>query len=204
MAATLELLVGHFKSTRAHYRDGSIELCVAAGTLEEAIRRAAMAAHPRWKKHIHQRRLPDDVLESVSARLLTKIYRIQSATTFDDLHGIVASCAVAGFAEMAIYDTALRLGMRLKKPLTAVYLHAGTRKGAEALSRNFAGGRLNLSKDILQMNELPAPLQQLAPAEVEDFLCVYKKYLQDRTAPPDNSPSGNGCCATSDPGRSGC
>ncbi|GEL75427.1 hypothetical protein [Myxococcus virescens] len=204
MAATLESLIGNFKSTRAHYRDGSIELCVTAGTLEEAIRRAATAAHPRWKKHIHQRRIPDDVLEAVSAKLLTRIDRIQSATTFDDLHRIVASCAVAGFAEMAIYDTALRLGMRLKKPPTAVYLHAGTRKGAEALNRNIAGGRLNLSKDILQMHELPAPLQQLSPAEVEDFLCVYKKYLQDRSAPPDNFPSGIGCCATSGPGRLGC
>lgn len=199
----LETLVGHFKVTRASHRDGSIEQCAAAPTLEEAIRLAATAAHPRYKKHLHQRHLPDHVLEAVSARLLTRIDGIQNAPAFDDLHRIVANCAVAGFAEMAIYDTTLRLGMRLRMPPTAVYLHAGTRKGAEALNRNFLGNRLNLSKGILQMRELPAPLQQLSPAEVEDFLCVYKKYLQAGSAPPTSAQPGGGC-APFRPGRSGC
>jgi hypothetical protein len=204
MAVTLEALVKHFKITRAHHRDGSIEQCAAAATLEEAIRLAATAAHPSYKKHIHQWRLPDDVLEAASARLLTRIDGIQNAPAFGDLHGLVASCAVAGFGELAIYDTALRLGMRLKRPPMAVYLHAGTRKGAEAMNRNFAGNRLNLSKDILEIRELPAPLQQLSPAEVEDFLCVYKKYLQDSSAPPHSFQPGGGCCAPFSPGRSGC
>jgi hypothetical protein len=198
MATTLEALVKHFRIKRAPYRDGSVTQCVGAASLAKAIEFAATAAHPDYKKHPHQWRLPASVLQATSAKLLARINEISQAATFDALLKIIASCAVPGFGKVAIYDTAYRLGMRLSLHPTVVYLHAGTLEGAQALNQNFARNRLDLSRGVLQMSELPLPLQQLSSAEVEDFLCVYKRYLQDGSAPSDGlEPSGGGCAPPS-------
>lgn len=52
-----------------------------------------------------------------------------------------------------------------------VHLHAGTRKGAAALNPAFAG------RDYLDKDELPEPLRELEPYQIEDFLCIFKGRL---------------------------
>ena len=56
--------------------------------------------------------------------------------------------------ELAVYDTALRIGARFGLEPEKVYVHAGTRDGAHALGfdRRLA---------VIEMDELPVPIQQL-------------------------------------------
>ena len=55
-----------------------------------------------------------------------------------------------------------------------VYLHAGTRIGArksDLLPRS--GDR----REWLESNEIPAPLRDLRPSDVENLLCIYEERL---------------------------
>lgn len=54
-----------------------------------------------------------------------------------------------------------------------VYLHAGTREGAENLNIDVRG------KQYLLMQELPKPIHRLSPGEAEDFLCTYKSCFKN-------------------------
>lgn len=102
--------------------------------------------------------------------ILIRFHGNSRRASFEDIIHLVRSCAVPGFGELAIYDTALRLAVRLSKLPTAVYLHAGTRKGAVALG-------LKVDRATIPMNELPIPLQKLEPDDAENFLCIYKDRL---------------------------
>jgi hypothetical protein len=53
-----------------------------------------------------------------------------------------------------------------------VYLHRGTRIGAENLG-------VSNGKDVLDMSELPKALQKMEPYQVEDFLCICKDELKN-------------------------
>jgi hypothetical protein len=57
------------------------------------------------------------------------------------------------------------VGQYLRLEPGKVYVHSGTRVGAKRLG-------LNWRNDMLEMSDLPAELQVLSAAEVEDFLCV--------------------------------
>jgi hypothetical protein len=49
---------------------------------------------------------------------------------------------IKGFGELAVYDCSLRVGSYLNLLPDKIYLHAGTRKGAEALKMNVSSGFL--------------------------------------------------------------
>lgn len=139
-------------------------------TIDQSIEYAALAKLPNGKRHPHQRRLKRHVLEAVRQHLLANKQYLEQSRSFEDVIQLVRNCGVPGFGELAIYDTALRLAVRLSKLPTAVYLHAGTRKGAAALG-------LKANSAVLPMNVLPYPLQKLEPDDAENFLCIYKDQL---------------------------
>ena len=139
-------------------------------TLDESIEMAALAIMANGKRHPHQRRIPGRVLEEVKDRLLANKEELQQSTCFDEIVVVVYKSSVRGFGELAWYDTAFRIGVRLGHLPTRVYLHAGTRKGAKALG--LAAGR-----EYLDRSELPPPLRALQPDEIEDFLCMFKARL---------------------------
>jgi hypothetical protein len=62
-------------------------------SLDDAIERAAMAVSPGGKRLNHQRRIPSDVLRAWTNRLLERRERIQAATTFEQLHDLLAEAA---------------------------------------------------------------------------------------------------------------
>jgi hypothetical protein len=74
---------------------------------------------------------------------------------------------VSGLGELWAYDTALRLGAHLGHLPARVYLHRGTRKGAENLG-------LNVTGETIEVKDLPDALRSLPPHESEDILCIYK------------------------------
>lgn len=125
-------------------------------TIEQSIEYAALAKQHNGKRHPHQRRLARQTLEEVKHQLLTKKQQLEDAPSLETILGIVRSCTVPKFGELACYDTALRLGVRLNKLPAHVYLHRGTRKGASALG-------LAVDREYIPVTELPQPLRMIRP-----------------------------------------
>lgn len=140
--------------------------------INEVIECATLAKLPKGKKHIHQRRLNSQVMESVKNKLLLRSIEIQSSLKFDDIFNIVNESSEKGFKDLAIYDTALRIGAFLNVYPVDIYLHAGTLEGAKSMGLNTGIKKISLSNT-------PKSLKSLKAYEIEDFLCIYKVELKN-------------------------
>jgi hypothetical protein len=128
------------------------------------------AARPGGRKHPHQYRLPNALLDEADRRLQRLASELAQAADFAALHGLVERTIgpMRGIADLAVYDLAHRIGMHLGKAPELVYLHSGTKKGAAVLG--FRG-------KTLDPRLLPPAFLRLTPAEIEDCLCTYKAQL---------------------------
>jgi hypothetical protein len=142
-------------------------------SLERAVETAALAKNSEGKRSGHHRRRTQAQLAQGKSKLIVLLSEMRGCGSFDQLHRLVCNATdpVKGLGELYAYDTAHVIGARLGLQPKKVYLHAGTRKGAQALK--FPG---NLP--YLQPSELPPELQLLKPSEVEDFLCIYEAALR--------------------------
>ena len=113
------------------------------------------------------------VLQAAEPRLQAIAAQLQTATSFAELHRLIDRQIkpIRGIGDLAVYDIAHRIGAYLRREPEAVYLHAGTREGARALS---------LAGKKIEVRELPAGLRKLSAAEIEDCLCIYKDALHGR------------------------
>jgi hypothetical protein len=75
---------------------------------------------------------------------------------------------IPDLGELYYYDTALHIGAKLGLMPVKVYLHAGTKDGARRL-------KLSCRNKTIDFDQLPIELRCLAPYEIEDFLCIFKK-----------------------------
>jgi hypothetical protein len=148
--------------------DDWIEYCRSQKALGDQAFAAAVARDGRGKKHPHQFRLSNSTLETVGSILRENVNELKRCKDFDAILRFVETNKVVGFGQLAIYDTALRIGHCMEKLPQIVYLHAGTRKGAKFHKIKHA------NEDYILPDELPAELRDLAPHDVEDFLCLYK------------------------------
>ncbi|MCB0164248.1 MAG: hypothetical protein KDI79_08490 [Anaerolineae bacterium] len=135
--------------------------------LQSAIRRAALALGPDNKVHPHQQLIKKTVRQQVADCLVKKEATLRICKDFEEIMAIVTRCGKHGFGKLAIYDTAQRIGERLGISPERVYLHRGTKTGAKNLG-------LDTSRGYLLKDELPEPLQELEPDEIESFLCIFK------------------------------
>jgi hypothetical protein len=142
-------------------------------SFEDAISKAALAQRPDGKRFSHQRRIPKPALEESRRRLLRARSRLAKATNFDALLKIVEDTIgpIHKIGKLAVYDTALRIAAWRSLEPEVVYLHAGTRSGAQALGLAYREGTIALK-------ELPPPLRRLSAREIEDVLCIYKDVFQ--------------------------
>jgi hypothetical protein len=138
-------------------------------SLQETVETATVAKNSEGKRsHHHRRRTLAQLLRGKS-KLISVLVQIGRCETFDELHNLVCKVTdpIKGLGELYAYDTSCAIGAHLGLGPNKVYLHAGTRRGAQAL--DFPG---NLT--YLEASELPAELQLLEPYEMEDFLCIYE------------------------------
>lgn len=142
----------------------------AEPTLSSAVRRASYAETPEGKRYHHQRRLSTGTLEAVHS-MLTRA-PLAKCHSFHELHEVVRDSIgpVHGVGRLMIYDTALRIGAKLRLEPDRVYLHAGTREGARNLG-------LDWRAESVEMKEFPDELRRLKAHNVEDVLCIYKDRL---------------------------
>jgi hypothetical protein len=96
--------------------------------------------------------------------------QIAAATSFAQLLSILDEAKPRGVGELTIYDTAVRIGYGQNLKPEVVYLHAGTRKGARRL-------QLDVRRPFIPHTEIPKELDGLSPAEIEDVLCTYARFL---------------------------
>ena len=156
-------------------------------TLRDTVEAATMAVGPDGKMLRHQRRVGKDVLAQAKDVLLQRLTEIEKCCNFAQLIDLVKQSteAIDRFGSLAVYDTALRIGAKLNRLPEVVYLHAGTRTGAKALD-------LDTSQPFLRIAELPEPLRQLEPHEIEDFLCIYKEHF-DSAEEDTEAEAAQGC-----------
>jgi hypothetical protein len=100
--------------------------------------------------------------------LAANVSRIRESTNFGVLLRVMDEVLgnVDGLGELFVYDTALRVGAHLGMLPTQVFLHAGTRAGAEALG-------LDCTQRFLFRSDMPEAFRALAAHEIEDVLCIY-------------------------------
>lgn len=134
------------------------------------IERASLARTASGK-HLHQWRVRNALLRRFCRHVLRAA--VHHARTFDELHARVEDAAqrVAGIGELAIYDTAHRIGAYLGLDPKRVYLHRGTRKGAAALG-------LGRGRKTVEVWGLPRPFCRLRPYEIEECLCICERDLR--------------------------
>jgi hypothetical protein len=139
----------------------------------EALERASLAIHKRRRRLNHQRRLKGSALRKAKSILLGAAKELRLCHSFAQLHNLIKEHlnGIRGLAELYYYDTALRIGASLGLTPKRVYLHRGTRDGARNLG-------LDWRADSLHPRALPKALAVLEPYEIEDFLCIYKRWLR--------------------------
>lgn len=132
---------------------------------------AGMAKTDGERRHPHQYRITKATLQTSTSRL--KNIDFSSCGDFDVLFELVEQTIgdIPGIGELTVYDTATRIAAGYGIEPNKVYLHAGTRVGAKALS-------LDRGQSYLEINELPRAFHKLKAREIEDCLCIYKKDLQ--------------------------
>jgi hypothetical protein len=141
-------------------------------SLRAALRMAAFALKENGKRYSHQRWLKDETAEMALDVMLAHEKEIAAAPDFDALHALLTNllAGVPGAREMYAYDAAFRIGAKVGKLPSRVYLHRGTRDGARALG-------FDPEREHIDMNELPVPLRGLDAFEAEDVLCLHKAEL---------------------------
>jgi len=168
-------LLRHYRGKHKKRLEAQVKWMHGQPSLARAIAVAAWAVDERGKRYRHQTRIRQAALRRAERTLLGQKKHILHCRSFDELHGVLVQWLrpVAGLGELYCYDTCLRLSAYLHLKPMRVYLHSGTRAGAKNLG-------LDWHKDALEMHELPRGLDDLTPAEAEDFLCIYKAAFKGR------------------------
>lgn len=130
---------------------------------------AARAENYLGKKHSHQYLIKPIILEGFAQRIVEKEAELRNAKSFEEIYSIVQSCRIKGIGNLALYDTAVRIGHQLNKPPLNVYLHQGTRIGAS---------KLGIHGNIIPKFEFDKfGLNELTAHEIECFLCIYRSFI---------------------------
>lgn len=137
--------------------------------------------HPHQEVFIdregHQRGIPIEIANAVKENLLKYKDELYICETFSEIINIVEKCKVRGFGELAIYDTAVRIGAFLKIEPDRVYLHAGTREGIKALEEKGYLAKGSHKQKSLSITEMPKSMHKLSADEIQHFTCAKKEEL---------------------------
>jgi hypothetical protein len=175
---TLEDIIKHYINCRRDKARKELKRFHDQPSLVQAIKIAALAKDENDKRQKHQRRQPKTSLKQSARILIESASQIRSCRSFDkDLHPLVerriGNKRIDRINELTVYDTALRIGAKRGLYPKLIYLHAGTRAGAEKLKLALDLTYDDKSKSITK-KELPDEFKVLKPYEIEDCLCIFK------------------------------
>ena len=166
----LKVFIRHYKTNYRPNKENELDWFENQPSFESAIINAAEAKDENGKRYSHQRRIKRLAINIAKTELLENIDNLEKCDSFHSLWLMMNSLikSLSGIGELYVYDTALRFGAFLKLYPEKVYLHAGTRTGANRLKIKKS------NKDWIELGELPKEFQELPMNEVEDILCIYK------------------------------
>jgi hypothetical protein len=168
----LNLIIEEYKRYYGPEADRVNKFAKAQKTLVNAIEVATLSEDDAGVRDSHQNRIPKGVLKLWSNSVIKETRLIRRAASFEQILDILKKARVKGIGELAIYDTAARIGTFRKIYPDKIYLHAGTKIGVQNLL-----GKIK-SKHIFK-NQLPQEFQRedLSCSELENLLCIFKDVL---------------------------
>jgi hypothetical protein len=123
----------------------------------------------------HQRPFSTDALREIGHQLAVQRNAFDGdVSSFQDLYYRVEGAMGLRRHQrpLLVYDVASRLGYRLDVRPAEVWLHAGPKKGADALRPGLGRPRFRPLEDF------PTSIRtRLTPAQAEDFLCLMASRL---------------------------
>jgi hypothetical protein len=153
------------------FRDTVVDYCVKADSFEEAVRRACGCRNELGKKHNHQSKVRDVVLDEWSIKIVGNI-RSGEMKSFDQLFDRLEELIIKGIGPVTHYDVATRIGAYLGLEPEQLYLHAGVLEGWKLLHKYNQTWPFRIRRIFW-----PVPLQCLPADQVEDLLCAYRTFL---------------------------
>jgi hypothetical protein len=160
-------IISDYRSRAKESPDSCLLDCAREKDFLRTIEMAGMSHDGKNRRHSHQYRIPSDVLRKFTRRLLGLSEDLAAAETFIVLYGTVKSARVKGIGELTLYDTSQRIGIYLRIRPDKVFIHSGTRIGAQRyLGRSISERFLDKS--------LFTDFQHLTCGEIEDIMCIYK------------------------------
>jgi hypothetical protein len=166
----LDAIIRFYEQKHRDRAIGELRSFADEPTLASAVSRAGLAVRKDGKRYNHQRRIPAHVLQAARENLL--VAPLATATSFHELFVTVqrAIGEIPGVGELMVYDTAFRIGARLRLEPERIYLHSGTRVGARRLG-------LDSRAKSVDRGVLPVELRHLPSWQVEDILCIFKEWF---------------------------
>lgn len=168
----LEKIIEHYKIQHQLNLESELADFSQSNDFGDVIYRVAYCQDKDGKKYFHQYRIIKQACED-SHHILKRL-SFNNIKDFESLYVYLKDnlLPVYGVGKLYIYDAALRLGACFDVEPTKIYLHAGALKGAKKLN-------LTISKDSLNIKDLPLHLQTINPKFVEAILCIYKDSFQN-------------------------
>lgn len=123
--------------------------------------------------------------------------RLIALPTFEDILSELYQKEMKGIGALVRYDTATQLAFPSKRFPTKVHLYAGAAKGARALDI------VGLTVDKHVFVDLCPDFAKMSTAQIEDFLCVYKSYLNGEIE-GEHEPTPKGCAKAKNCKPRGC
>jgi hypothetical protein len=164
---TAKEIIRHYTVNYNSQNDTWLIDCRNAKDFMSAVEMAGMSRDRANDKHPHQFRVPNNVLRKFTDHLLRKAGHMLRCKNFEQLQSIVDSCRVKGIGTLTIYDATQRIGANIKLEPQKIYLHQGTRIGAQRYLQR------TLNVDSVDRSEFK-DFSKMSCAAIEDIMCIYK------------------------------
>lgn len=160
-------IIKDYKHLRLKYADPWLIDCKKERSIDNVILMASTARNNENKKHPHQNLIPIKILYNFYRKIMKMKETIKDSDDFHSLYKNIEKCKIKGIGDLAIYDTAQRIGVSIGKYPEYIYIHRGTKVGAEKFLKKKIKEKV-LDKSIFK------GLSSLSCSEIEDILCIYK------------------------------
>lgn len=133
-------------------------------------------------KSVHQYRVPKASIKE-AWNTLTRL-QLDELQNFEQVYAEVrkATKHLYGYGELAMFDFAQRYCYSRNIYPTVIFLHSGVAIGVNALRKS--GFKIKVYSDkpgcarYVKLEDLPKSIFDLGTVHAENFLCIYKEYLE--------------------------
>jgi hypothetical protein len=169
----IDELILKYKSLRKKCPDRWLIDCENESNIDHVIEMASKSRDSNNRKHPHQYRIKNKTLDNFCDNVMSKKNEILKSTDFAQLYNVIKKSKINGIGDLTIYDTAHRIGKHLEILPNKVYIHCGTKIGAERILKNKIRNKF-IDKSMFKK------FSDLTCEEIEDILCIYKDGVENK------------------------